>query len=261
MSNWNTITLKEETNIAYLTINRPKALNALNSQVLTDLEEALNTIQVSDTIRVVVITGVGEKSFVAGADISEMASKNELQAHEFSLKGNRVFQYLADLKQPTIAAVNGFALGGGCELALATDIRIAATTAKFGQPEVGLGIIPGFGGTQRLARLVGPGIAKELIFTAKTIDAFEAEKIGLVNHVVSLDELTQESEKCAKQINKNAPLAVRASKEAINMGLNLTLTEGLELEAQLFGSLFRTSDQKNGMAAFLAKEKAVYEGK
>lgn len=241
--------------IGTITIERPKMLNALSSEVLVELGSLLGEVEKSNTIDVLLITGSGEKAFVAGADISEMKDKNAILGKEFSKEGNDVFSKLAHLRQPTIACINGFALGGGCELALACDIRLAAYNAKFGQPEVGLGIIPGFGGTQRLPRLVGTGIAKELIFTGKVIDVEEAHRIGLVNHVYEQAELLQEGMKLAKSIQKNAYLAVTGSKTVIDSGLDMSLENGLKFEAEMFGALFATNDQKEGMDAFVNKRK------
>ena len=215
------LTLTVEAGIGTLTINRPKMLNALSSEVLAELGLVLNDIKNDTDIEVLLVTGAGEKAFVAGADISEMKDKNVLEGKTFSTQGNDVFYQLSKLPQPTIACVNGFALGGGCELALACDIRLGAENAKFGQPEVGLGIIPGFGGTQRLARLVGSGVAKELIYTGKVINVEEAHRIGLVNHVYAQSDLIEEGTKLAKSIQKNAYLAVSASKSVIDNGLDM----------------------------------------
>lgn len=247
--------------VTQITINRPKQLNALNTATLTELDQALDLIENSNEVRVVIIRGSVEKAFVAGADIKEMKDKDAIEATEFSRLGNSVFERIATLSQPVIAAVNGFALGGGCELALACDIRYASENAVFGQPEVGLGIPPGFGGTQRLARLVGPGYAKELIFTAKNIKSDEALRIGLVNKVVALEDLDSEVKKVADRIAKQAPIAVESSKALINQGLDLPLANALELEALSFGSHFATEDQTNGMDAFVNKEKPTFNKK
>ena len=212
------VLLEKKGNIAVATINRPKALNALNSQVLEDLNELVELVKADEEIRALVLTGCGEKAFVAGADIGEMSTLTKAGGEAFGKKGNDVFRKLETLPIPTIAAVNGFALGGGCELSMSCDIRICADTAVFGQPEAGLGITPGFGGTQRLARLVGPGMAKQLIYTAKNIKADEAMRIGLVNAVYPLEELMPAAEKLAQTIAKNAPIAVRACKKAIKKG-------------------------------------------
>ena len=249
------ILLEKKGLYAVATINRPKALNALNSEVLSDLDELVRTVSADADIRALVITGSGEKAFVAGADIGEMSTLAPEEGEAFGKHGNDVFRKLETLPIPTIAAVNGFALGGGCELSMSCDIRICADTAVFGQPEAGLGITPGFGGTQRLARLVGPGMAKQLIYTAKNIKADEAYRIGLVNAVYPLDELMPAAEKMAETIAKNAPIAVRACKKAINEGLEVEMDDAVVIEEKLFGSCFKTADQIEGMSAFLEKRK------
>ena len=249
------VLLEKKGHIAVATINRPKALNALNSQVLEDIDQLVEQVKADDEIRALVITGSGEKAFVAGADIGEMSTLTKAEGEAFGKKGNDVFRKLETLPVPTIAAVNGFALGGGCELSMSCDIRICADTAVFGQPEAGLGITPGFGGTQRLARLVGPGMAKQLIYTAKNIKADEAYRIGLVNAVYPLDELMPAAEKMAETIAKNAPIAVRACKKAINEGLEVEMDDAVVIEEKLFGSCFKTADQIEGMSAFLEKRK------
>ena len=258
---YNTILFEEKIGIAYITINQPKSLNALNTEVLTELGQAVQTIKESETIKVVILTGAGEKSFVAGANIVEMSTKNAKEGQVFSLLGNRIFEALATLDQPSIAAVNGFALGGGCELAMSCDLRIASENALFGQPEVGLGITPGFGGTQRLARIVGIAKAKELIYTASNIKAAEAERIGLVNKVVPQEELMAEAEKLAGKILKQSQTAVQKAKIAIDLGIELPLHRAVEVEAEMFGNLFATEDQKEGMAAFVEKRKPEFTGK
>lgn len=258
MGKYQYLSLTVKDGLGTLTIERPKMLNALSTGVLKELDSALDDVKSDASIDVLLVTGSGEKAFVAGADISEMKDKNVFEGREFSNYGNHVFAKLATLSVPTIACVNGFALGGGCELALSCDIRIAAENAKFGQPEVGLGIIPGFGGTQRLARLVGSGIAKELIFTGKVINAEEGLRIGLVNQVVALDELEAAATKMAGMMQKNAALAVSLSKEVIDRGLEMSLDNGLRLEAEVFGSLFSTEDQKEGMDAFVNKRKPTF---
>ncbi len=249
------ILLEKKGNIAVATINRPKALNALNSEVLTDLAELVEVVTADEEIRALVLTGSGEKAFVAGADIGEMSTLTPAEGTAFGKHGNDVFRAIETMPIPTIAAINGFALGGGCELAMSCDIRICADTAVFGQPEVGLGITPGFGGTQRLARLVSPGMAKQLIYTAKNIKADEAYRIGLVNAVYPLDELMAQAEKLAETIAKNAPIAVRACKKAINDGLQVDMDQAIVMEEDLFGSCFKTADQIEGMSAFLEKRK------
>ena len=249
------ILLEKKGLYAVATINRPKALNALNSEVLSDLDELVRTVSADAGIRALVITGSGEKAFVAGADIGEMSTLTPAEGEAFGKHGNDVFRKLETLPIPTIAAVNGFALGGGCELSMSCDIRLCADTAVFGQPEAGLGITPGFGGTQRLARLVSPGMAKQLIYTAKNIKADEAYRIGLVNAVYPLAELLPAAEKMAETIAKNAPIAVRACKKAINEGLEAKMDDAVVIEEKLFGSCFQTADQIEGMSAFLEKRK------
>ena len=249
------ILLEKKGLYAVATINRPKALNALNSEVLSDLDELVRTVSADADIRALVITGSGEKAFVAGADIGEMSTLTPAEGEAFGKHGNDVFHKLETLPIPTIAAINGFALGGGCELSMSCDIRLCADTAVFGQPEAGLGITPGFGGTQRLARLVSPGMAKQLIYTAKNIKADEAYRIGLVNAVYPLDELLPAAEKMAETIAKNAPIAVRACKKAINEGLEAKMDDAVVIEEKLFGSCFQTADQIEGMSAFLEKRK------
>lgn len=260
MSTMSCVDYKREEAVGILTINRPKALNALNTEVLDALDILLDKIE-DDGIKALVITGSGEKAFVAGADISEMSDMGTLEARAFSQKGNRVFSKLENFRVPVIAAVNGFALGGGCELALSADIRYASENAKFGQPEVGLGIIPGFGGTQRLSRTVGMAKAKELIFSGNIIDANEAEKIGLVNKVVPQEELLETAMTYANKVAKQAPLAVEFGKKVMNDGINLDLRHALDYEAESFGSLFSTEDQKEGMYAFMEKRKAKFESR
>ncbi len=245
-------------NIGILSINRPEALNALNSAVIEELDKAVDMIKADDEVYVVILTGAG-RSFVAGADIAEMQSLNSVEGRSFGEKGLAVFRKLEILEKPVIAAVNGFALGGGCELSLAADIRIASEKALFGQPEAGLGITPGFGGTQRLPRIVGEGIAKELIFTAQNIKADEAYRIGLVNKVVSPEDLMDEAMKMAEKIAANAQYAVRYCKEAINRGIQTDIDTGSAIEKDLFGLCFATEDQKEGMAAFLEKRKPNYK--
>ena len=239
---------------AIITINREKALNALNSAVLDELDKTLDSVDL-DQVRCLILTGAGQKSFVAGADIAEMSTLTKAEGEAFGKKGNDVFRKLETFPIPVIAAVNGFALGGGCELSMSCDIRICADTAVFGQPETGLGITPGFGGTQRLARLVSPGMAKQLIYTAKNIKADEAYRIGLVNAVYPLEELMPAAEKLAETIAKNAPIAVRACKKAINEGLEAKMDDAVVIEEKLFGSCFQTADQIEGMSAFLEKRK------
>lgn len=250
-----------ENGIATIAINRPKALNALNLATLTELKDVVEKIAVDKAVQVVIITGAGEKSFVAGADIVEMSTKNAVEGRVWGQVGQNIFTEIENLPQPVIAAVNGFALGGGCELACACDIRYASENAKFGQPEVGLGITPGFGGTQRLTRVVGRGHAKELIYTANIIDAQEALRIGLVNKVVPQAELMDAVMKLAKTITKKAPVAVQLAKAAINRGINCDVVTGISYEAEVFGLCFATADQKEGMKAFIEKRTPTFEGK
>ena len=237
-----------------ITINREKALNALNSQVLDELNATLDAVNL-DEVRCLIIIGAGTKSFVAGADIGEMSTLTKAEGEAFGKKGNDVFRKIETFPIPVIAAVNGFALGGGCEISMSCDIRICSDNAVFGQPEVGLGITPGFGGTQRLARLVGAGMAKQMIYTARNIKADEAYRIGLVNAVYTQEELLPAAEKMAAGIAKNAPIAVRNCKKAINEGLDLDMDAAVALEEKLFGDCFESEDQKYGMAFFLDKNK------
>ena len=240
--------------VGVITINRPKALNALNSEVLKELNATLDAVDL-ETTRALVLTGAGEKSFVAGADIAEMSTLTKAEGEAFGKIGNDVFRKIETFPIPVIAAVNGFALGGGCEIAMSCDIRLCSDTAIFGQPEVGLGITPGFGGTQRLARLIPVGKAKEIIYGAVNIKADEAYRLGLVNSVYPLEELLPAAKKLAAKIAKNAPIAVRACKQAINEGLDLDMDQAIVLEEKLFGSCFETEDQREGMQAFLEKRK------
>ncbi|MBV4418013.1 short-chain-enoyl-CoA hydratase [Clostridium tyrobutyricum] len=253
------VILKEENGIAEVIINRPKALNALNSETLKELGSVIDDISVNDNIKAVIITGSGEKSFVAGADIAQMSKLNSIEATKFSRLAQNVFSQIEDLPKLVIAAVNGFALGGGCELAMACDIRFASKKAKFGQPEVNLGILPSFGGTQRLPRLVGKGIAKELIFSADMISSDEAYRIGLVNKIYESDELLSKSKEFAQKVMNKSPWGVKLAKASINNGLDVDLEAGLKYEANSFGLCFSTEDQKEGMKAFLEKRKANFK--
>lgn len=248
------IVYEQKGSYAVITISREKALNALNSQVLDELNETLDAVNLEE-VRCLILTGAGAKSFVAGADIGEMSTLTKAEGEAFGKKGNDVFRKLETFPIPVIVAVNGFALGGGCEISMSCDIRICSDNAVFGQPEVGLGITPGFGGTQRLARLVGPGMAKQMIYTARNIKADEALRIGLVNAVYTQDELMAAAEKMAAGIAKNAPIAVRNCKKAINDGLDADMDEAIVIEEKLFGDCFESYDQKEGMAAFLEKRK------
>ena len=249
---------KKEENIGILSINRPDALNALNSLVLDELCQAIEIIDKDPEVHVLILTGEG-RAFVAGADISEMKDMNPMEARDFADKGMSIFRKIELMEKPVIAAVNGFALGGGCELSMCVDIRIASTKAKFGQPEVGLGITPGFGGTQRLSRLVGSGIAKELIFTCDIISAEEAYRIGLVNKIVAPEELMDTAIEMANKILSKSQIAVRYSKTAINRGIETDLDSGMAIEKDLFGLCFATEDQKEGMKAFINKGKPNYK--
>ena len=240
--------------VAVLTIDRPKALNALNPEVLADLKAAFEGID-QNAVRCVVLTGAGDKSFVAGADIGSMSTMTKAEGEAFGKLGNDIFLMIEGFPLPVIAAVNGFALGGGCELAMSCDIRICSDNAMFGQPEVGLGITPGFGGTQRLARLVGMGMAKQMLYTARNIDANEALRIGLVNAVYPQADLMEAAVKMANTIAKNAPIAVRGCKKAVNDGMQVSIDKAVEIEEKIFGGCFETHDQVEGMACFLSREK------
>lgn len=251
----NNLLLEVENGIALLTINRPKSLNALNSETLAELNTCLAELENNEEVKVVILTGSGEKSFVAGADISEMVNATPAEGRKMGLLAKEAFGRLENMPQVTIAAVNGFALGGGCEISMSCDIRVASENAKFAQPECGLGILPGFGGTQRLPRLVGKGRAKELIFTCDMISADEAFRMGLANHVVPQAELIDYCKAMAGRIMKNGPYAVSLAKQAINTGMDTDLDSGLKLEANLFGLSFSTADKKEGMTAFLEKRK------
>lgn len=248
------ITYEQEGFVGTITINRPKALNALNSQVLDEINTILDEIDLENT-RALILTGAGEKSFVAGADIGEMSSLTKAEGEAFGKKGNDVFRKLETYPIPVIAAINGFALGGGCEIAMSCDIRICSENALFGQPEVGLGITPGFGGTQRLARIISVGKAKEMIYACTNVKADEALRIGLVNAVYTSEELIPAAKKLAARIAGNAPIAVAACKVAINDGLQVDMDAAIVIEEKMFGSCFETEDQREGMTAFLEKRK------
>jgi enoyl-CoA hydratase len=247
--------------IAYVTFNRPKVLNALNRKTVEELRDALIDARDDVSVRVLILTGAGEKSFVAGADIGELAQRTPVDGKDFSLFGQSVFHLLETIGKPSICAINGFALGGGCELALSCTIRMASKTAKLGQPEVKLGIIPGYGGSQRLARLCGKGAAHELCLTGEMVTAEEAQRIGLVNHTYEPGELLPAAEALAKKIIANAPLAVKYTMEAIERGVEMPQEEGLFLEATLFGLSCATQDMREGTKAFLEKRKAEFKGK
>ncbi len=246
--------------VATVTVNRPDKLNALNAEVIAELGDVAGRIEKEPAIRGAILTGAGSKAFVAGADIGELAAQGPIDGKARSLEGQRVFRSLERCGKPVIAAVNGFALGGGCELAMACHLRVASDQARFGQPEVKLGIGPGYGGTVRLPRLVGHARALELLLTGQMIEAQEAHRIGLVNRVVPADRLMADSEQLLRAILENGPLAVRACLEAVDAGYDMGLDEALLLEANLFGLLSGTSDMREGTAAFLAKRKAVFEG-
>ena len=243
-----------ENGLCILTISAPQSLNALNSTIIEELDHFCSTLDMNK-VRVLILTGDGDRSFVAGADIASMSTMTKAEGEAFGKLGNDIFLMIEKFPIPVIAAVNGFALGGGNELAMSCDIRICSENALFGQPEVGLGITPGFGGTQRLARLIGPGMAKQITYAALNIDAAEALRVGLVNAVYPLEELMPAALKLAAKIAKNAPIAVRACKQAINEGLQVSIEEGVAIEEKLFGSCFETHDQVEGMACFLSREK------
>src|SRR5256886_16755889 len=247
--------------IAYVTVNRPKVLNALNMATMEELRTAFHEIKNDATIRVVIVTGAGEKAFIGGADISELAKHDAVSGKEYTHRGQSVLNLIENLGKPVIACINGFALGGGCEIALACTMRLAGENAKFGQPEVKLGIIPGYGGTQRLPRLVGKGVAMQLVLAGEMITAQEAYRIGLVNEVTAPADLIPRAEAIAQKIIANAPLAVQYAMEAVNKGMEMTLAEGLYLEATLFGVCCATEDKKEGTTAFLEKRAAQFKGR
>jgi enoyl-CoA hydratase len=253
--------LEKEDYLAILTINRPKALNALNGETLFEIEAAIKDIKADSNINVVIITGSGDKAFVAGADITFMLPLTPAEGRYFSDVGEKVFRQIELLEKPVIAAINGFALGGGCELAMSCDIRLASENSVFGQPEVGLGVIPGFGGTQRLPRLIGEGRAKELTYTADIINVQEAYRLGLVNHVYPQDQLMAEAKKMAKKIAAKAPLAVGYSKFAIGKGLQVDIDTAMSIESDMFGMCCSTQDKFEGMTAFVEKRKPDFKGK
>ena len=256
---YQTLIFEEKDQIAYITLNQPKSLNALSQQVLEELRAVAEELKQSSSVKVVIISGAGDRAFAAGANIKEMSTISPQQAQSLSLLGNKVFEAIANLPQPVIGAVNGYALGGGCELSLACDIRLASDKAVFGQPEVHLGILPGFGGSQRLPRLVGSAKAKEIIYTGRNVKADEALTIGLVNQVVPADLLMAEADKLANMILNQGQLAVQKAKLAIDLGLDLPLNRALEVEAEMFGNLFATEDQKEGMQAFIDKRQPDFK--
>lgn len=255
------ILFEKKNSIAYVTINRPKVLNALNMATMEELRSAFHDIKNDASVRVVIMTGAGEKAFIAGADISELARHDPISAKAYTHRGQSVLNLIENLGKPVIACINGFALGGGCEIAMACTMRLASENAKLGQPEVKLGIIPGYGGTQRLPRLVGKGIAMQLVLTGEMITAQEAHHIGLVNEVVAAAELLPRAEAIAQKLIANAPLAVQYAMEAVNRGMEMPLAEGLFLEATLFGISCATEDKKEGTTAFLEKRQAQFKGK
>jgi enoyl-CoA hydratase len=255
------IILEKEAGTATLTINRVKALNALNKDTLMEIKEAVENVQDDKGIDVLIITGAGDKAFVAGADISYMLNINAMEGREFGLLGQKVMRLLETMDKPVIAAINGFCLGGGCELAMACDFRISSEKGKFGQPEVGLGVTPGFGGTQRLPRIVGTGMAKQLLYTGDMIDAYEALRIGLVNYVVPSENLMDEVKNIAGKITARGQVAVRFCKVAVNEGIQTDIDRAMTVEADLFGICFATEDQKEGMKAFIEKRKPGFTGK
>jgi enoyl-CoA hydratase len=259
--NYDNIKISRDNAIGLVTINRPDKLNALNRKTIQELNAAFAEMQEDKSIRVVILTGAGEKAFVAGADIKELSELDEEQGKEYVLEGQELTKMIENSAKPVIAAINGFALGGGTELALCCHIRIASKNARMGQPEVKLGLIPGFGGTQRLPRLAGKGAALELILSGEVIDADEAFRIGLVNRVVEPNELMPTCQKLAAAIISNAPVAVAKAIKAVIHGLDKTLPEALILESELFGECCRTQDSKEGTRAFLEKRKADFKGK
>jgi enoyl-CoA hydratase len=252
---------EKKNGIAYVTLNRPKVLNALSHKTWENLQAAFEDARDDDAVRGVILTGAGDKAFIAGADISELAHVSAVEAEQSSAFGQKVLNLIENLGKPVIAAINGFALGGGCETAMACTIRIASENAKFGQPEVNLGLIPGGGGTQRLPRLIGKGRALQLILSGDMISAQEAYRIGLANEIVPAAELIPRAEAILKRIFSNAPLAVKFSLEAVNNGLETTMAEGLSLEASLFGLCAGTDDKKEGTSAFLEKRKPQFQGR
>ena len=255
------IQFEKKNAIGYVTVNRPKALNALNAATMDELRAAFTDIQSDLSVRGAILTGAGDKAFVAGADINELAQQDAVSGKAFALRGQSVLDLIENLGKPVIACINGFALGGGCELALACTMRLASENAKLGQPEVKLGIIPGYGGSQRLPRLVGKGVAMQLVLTGEMISAQEALRVGLVNEVVAPADLIARAEAILGKIATNGPLAVQYAMEAVNKGMEMPLAEGLFLEATLFGVCCSTADKKEGTTAFLTKRAPQFEGK
>ncbi len=259
--NYENILLEKKNSIAYVTVNRPKVLNALNMATMEELRAAFTDIKSDPSIRVAIMTGSGEKAFIAGADIGELSKHDAVSGKEYTHKGQSVLDLIENLGKPVIACINGFALGGGCEIAMACTFRLASDNAKLGQPEVKLGIMPGYGGTQRLPRLVGKGVAMQILLAGEMITAQEAHRIGLVNEVTAAAELIPRAEAIAQKIIANAPLAVQYAMEAVNKGMEMTLAEGLYLEAALFGVCCATEDKKEGTTAFLEKRTAQFKGR
>jgi enoyl-CoA hydratase len=259
--NFENILFEKKNAIGYITVNRPKVLNALNMATMEELRAAFHDIKNDADVRVVIFTGSGEKAFIAGADIGELAKHDPVSGKEFTHRGQSVLNLIENLGKPVIACINGFALGGGCEIAMACTMRLASDNAKLGQPEVKLGIIPGYGGTQRLPRLVGKGLAMQMVLSGEMITAQEAHRIGLVNEVVAPAQLISRAEAIAQKIIANAPLAVQYAMEAVNKGMEMTLAEGLFLEATLFAVSCATEDKKEGTSAFLEKRGAQFKGK
>ena len=257
----NLLPIERDGAVAIVTLNRPNVLNALNNQTLAELAACMASLKVDDSVRVIILTGAGEKSFVAGADINELAALSPVQGQAHARHGQLIFDAIEQLGKPVIAAINGFALGGGCELAMACTMRIAADTARFGQPEVNLGLIPGYAGSQRLPRLVGKGIAMEILLTGDMVGAQRAYEIGLVNRVVPAAELMSEARKLAQTLAAKAPIAVRFILDAVNQGLDAPFSVGELLETSLFGTIASSEDMREGTAAFLEKRKAVWQGK
>lgn len=261
---YDTLLIAQVDRVVTVTINRPAKLNALNAQVLSELTRAFQefeAVPAESRVRAAILTGAGEKAFVAGADIAEMSGLSAAQAYEFSAAGHRLGRLMESVSFPIIAAVNGFALGGGCELALCADYVFAAEHAQFGQPETNLGLMPGFGGTQRLSRRVGLGVARELVYSGEPINAARALAIGLANRVMPANELRATTEEHARRIARQAPLAVAAAKRALNRGFDADLASACELEASAFGALFATEDAQAGLTAFLAKQRATYQAR
>jgi enoyl-CoA hydratase len=255
------ILLERSGAVAFVTVNRPKVMNALNAQTLRELAAAFDEVEADSAVRCLVVTGAGEKAFVAGADINELAKMQPLQAKDLAFSGQQVFARLEKMTKPSVAMVNGYALGGGCELALACTLRTASTNAKLGLPEVSLGIIPGYGGTQRLARIAGPGVAREWVLTGETFTAEEAHRLGVVNRVFAPEALREGTLKMVEAILSRGPVAVRLALETIRRGMNMSQPEGEVIESDMFALAATTSDMREGMAAFLEKRKPTFQGR